>query len=408
MSPQGKAEVIREMQKRKGHFVLMCGDGGNDVGALKQADVGLALLSGYGNANTTSDSKGKDGEAAAKDDKALVKGDVDPDAAEKALNEQTKSVNKRAQESAKIRKELMAKKQKELMSKQQQMVQEELEAMRQRGEEVGFSSSFTAMKKVHTRVQAELKKERIALNRKYGLSDAFDNKDAEDLFAELGTEQDMLPTIRPGDASIAAPFTSRQPSIKSVVDLVRQGRCTLLSALQQQQIMMLECMITAYTLSALSLEGARSSERQMMASGWLIMIASLAFSYSTPIDRMHKVRPIRSLFHPAIFISILGQALIHLYCMVTAVNMATEEMGPEALKEVVEFHKRVRSGEQAELDALEDDEDPWAEMMFIWQQPFLPNLLNTVVFLVETSQIISVLFVNYKGRPWMKVLRCRY
>ena len=34
------------------------------------------------------------------------------------------------------------------------------------------------------------------------------------------------------------------------------------------QIMMLECIISAYTLSALSLEGARSSERQMMASSW--------------------------------------------------------------------------------------------------------------------------------------------
>jgi len=28
---------------------------------------------------------------------------------------------------------------------------------------------------------------------------------------------------------------------------------------------------------------------------------------------------------------------------------------------------------------------------------FLPNLLNSVVFLVETSQMISVFFANYKG-----------
>ena len=71
MSPQGKARVIRSMQTRQGHNVFMCGDGGNDVGALKQADVGLALLSGYGNTNTTDGDKEKDssdaGEGSAED-----------------------------------------------------------------------------------------------------------------------------------------------------------------------------------------------------------------------------------------------------------------------------------------------------------------------------------------------------
>lgn len=38
----------------------------------------------------------------------------------------------------------------------------------------------------------------------------------------------------------------------------------------------------------------------------------------------------------------------------------------------------------------------------MWSAPFKPNLMNTVVFLVETAQIVAVLFVNYKGRPWMK------
>ena len=52
MSPQGKSTLIAELNKR-GHQTLMCGDGGNDVGALKQSDVGLALLSGYGNVNTS-------------------------------------------------------------------------------------------------------------------------------------------------------------------------------------------------------------------------------------------------------------------------------------------------------------------------------------------------------------------
>ena len=154
-------------------------------------------------------------------------------------------------------------------------------------------------------------------------------------------------------------------------------------------------------------EGARSSERQMMASGWLIMTASLAFSYAQPVDRMHPVRPIRSLFHPAIFVSILGQALIHLYCMVAAVQMSTAAMGPELLREVKQFHKKHKNwGDGSADDAAppHDEDDPLAALTSLWSAPFMPNLLNTVVFLVETSQMIAVLFVNYKGRPWMKGL----
>ena len=45
--------------------------------------------------------------------------------------------------------------------------------------------------------------------------------------------------------------------------------------------------------------------------------------------------------------------------------------------------------------------------MALWSTPFLPNLMTSTVFLVETAQIIAVLFVNYKGRPWMNGLLVR-
>jgi cation-transporting ATPase 13A1 len=144
----------------------------------------------------------------------------------------------------------------------------------------------------------------------------------------------------------------------------------------------------------------------MMASSWLVMTASLAFSYSTPIEKMHPVRPLRSLFHPAISISILGQAAIHLFCMVQAVNLAKEYMGPDLLAEVNRFNRRAARGLDKQLAAAEQDPDAdsldaMADFFMMWQAPFMPNLLNTVIFLVETSQIMAVLFVNYKGRPWM-------
>eukprot|EP00616_Rhizochromulina_sp_CCMP1243_P017602 CAMPEP_0119000990 /NCGR_PEP_ID=MMETSP1173-20130426/64353_1 /TAXON_ID=1034831 /ORGANISM="Rhizochromulina marina cf, Strain CCMP1243" /LENGTH=1550 /DNA_ID=CAMNT_0006952493 /DNA_START=19 /DNA_END=4671 /DNA_ORIENTATION=+ len=395
-SPHGKAKVIRFLQRQRDHHVLMCGDGGNDVGALKQADVGLALLSGYGNANTTDD-------AGAPEANAIVPGDAEGAAdggsrAEDELNAQAKKLDKRSKEAAKVRKALLDKKRQEIMKQQQTWIQEELQRRQEAGLPVGPMGMMEAVKKVSERVRQEMTKEAQALNRKYG--NVFDSTEGENADPLQGLDDATVPIVRPGDASVAAPFTSRIPSIRSVVNLIRQGRCTLLSALQQQQIMMLECIISAYALSALSLEGARSSERQMMASGWLIMTASLAFSYTRHIEEMHPVRPLRSLFHPAIFLSMLGQATIHVLCMWYGVQLATKTMGPELLKEVLEFHKKAKARELPEQQANEDD--PWAEIWNLWQTPFKPNLLNTVVFLVETSQMIAVLFVNYKGRPWMK------
>lgn len=52
MSPEDKEAVLRAL-KEQGYHTLMCGDGANDVGALKQAHIGVALLSGFGGANTT-------------------------------------------------------------------------------------------------------------------------------------------------------------------------------------------------------------------------------------------------------------------------------------------------------------------------------------------------------------------
>ena len=60
MAPEEKERVISSINSR-GHFTMMMGDGANDVGALKQAHVGCALLTGFGSINVDKRSESANG-----------------------------------------------------------------------------------------------------------------------------------------------------------------------------------------------------------------------------------------------------------------------------------------------------------------------------------------------------------
>ena len=96
-----------------------------------------------------------------------------------------------------------------------------------------------------------------------------------------------------------------------------------------QQVLALECLITAYSMSALYLDGVTKGENQMMATGILLMFASLAFSYARPVDKLSPCRPITTLFHPAIWVSILGQLLIHLGGLMYIIQLTRDAVSAE-------------------------------------------------------------------------------
>eukprot|EP00559_Dactyliosolen_fragilissimus_P004534 CAMPEP_0184855366 /NCGR_PEP_ID=MMETSP0580-20130426/642_1 /TAXON_ID=1118495 /ORGANISM="Dactyliosolen fragilissimus" /LENGTH=1656 /DNA_ID=CAMNT_0027349867 /DNA_START=15 /DNA_END=4985 /DNA_ORIENTATION=- len=395
MTPDAKETVI-ECLHSVGMLCLMCGDGANDVGALKQADVGVALLTGFGDLNVD---KGEDGNQKKKKVKPSVVSKNIPSTAImtaeqlQALRLMPVSIIKaklkqigtdadnypelidkedlvklfqiKSRERAIMMHErklsqvdIAAKKKKDMAERQEKILQrvKELEAQ-------GVQwAQFKAMKEIVGEEMARQKKNKA----KFGTIEG----QAATMAAQFeDLELEDIPMVKLGDASIAAPFTSKMPSIRSCVDIIRQGRCTLVTSLQMYQILALNCLISAYSLSVLYLDGVKYGDVQMTAMGMLMSVSFMSVSRSKPLEKLSPVKPLTSIFHPSMFISLLGQFGIHLFTMYWAVKNAKKFL-PE--------------GYEVDLDG-----------------EFKPGIVNSVVFLVSNVQQVTVFVVNLQGRPFM-------
>jgi cation-transporting ATPase 13A1 len=264
MTPDAKETVI-ECLHSIGSLCLMCGDGANDVGALKQADVGVALLTGFGNLNVEKAEDEEDKKKAEKEKSTaptaimsqahldeigalpvmLIKGKiralgVDPDkypdlvekndlvqlyqikAREVAVKRHEKKNELDRSKMSKV--ELQTEKKTRMAEKQRKM---NVRAAELEAEGVPWAT-FVAMKEFYASEMQEAKQKKSSMVAGRGVEGSAATLAAQ--FEDM--ESGDLPMVKLGDASIAAPFTSKMPSIKSCVDIVRQGRCTLVSTIQ--------------------------------------------------------------------------------------------------------------------------------------------------------------------------------
>jgi cation-transporting ATPase 13A1 len=175
------------------------------------------------------------------------------------------------------------------------------------------------------------------------------------------------PTIKFGDASVAAPFTSKLRNVMAINNIIRQGRCTLVATIQMYKILALNCLISAYSLSVLYLDGIKFGDLQVTISGMLMAVCFLCISRGKPLQRLSKERPQPNIFNPYIILSVLGQFAVHIAALIYVNRLANYHEPPK------------------EVD-LEGE--------------FEPSLLNSGVYLIQLSMQVSTFAINYQGYPF--------
>ncbi|EDZ72689.1 YEL031Wp-like protein, partial [Saccharomyces cerevisiae AWRI1631] len=181
------------------------------------------------------------------------------------------------------------------------------------------------------------------------------------------------PALKLGDASCAAPFTSKLANVSAVTNIIRQGRCALVNTIQMYKILALNCLISAYSLSIIYMAGVKFGDGQATVSGLLLSVCFLSISRGKPLEKLSKQRPQSGIFNVYIMGSILSQFAVHI---ATLVYITTEIYKLEPREPQVDLEKE-----------------------------FAPSLLNTGIFIIQLVQQVSTFAVNYQGEPFRENIR---
>ncbi len=272
ISPELKEEVTTLIAST-GRIVLYCGDGGNDVGALKSAHLGVALLSGFGMTNTRS------GNGSHEKKTSSMEEDLDVASTSRPHPSNIQPMR---------------------------CTYEDRKEVRRDDETPTFLKSlWVALRRNAVRAMHK-RKERKSIEAHAG--------------AALHEPEDNS-----GQASLVAPFTSRKPSISACVDLIKYGKHTAALILTIYQVVVLESILAGYTLSQLYLEGVRMSFTQKVLMA-LASMMSIYFIEEAPKDVvdscLNEHRVPESIFHPSILSSTLAQAVCHIGSCAFAIHSA--------------------------------------------------------------------------------------
>ncbi|KAH9474139.1 hypothetical protein Pst134EA_001181 [Puccinia striiformis f. sp. tritici] len=119
-------------------------------------------------------------------------------------------------------------------------------------------------------------------------------------------------SLSEAEASVAAPFTSRQPEITCFIELIREGRCALVTSFSCFKYMALYSLIQFTTITLLySLPSSLGDFQFLYIDLFIIIPVAVTMGRTHPYGRIAAKRPTANLVSKRVLTSLVGQVLIN-------------------------------------------------------------------------------------------------
>ncbi|GMM44557.1 putative acid anhydride hydrolase [Pichia kluyveri] len=122
---------------------------------------------------------------------------------------------------------------------------------------------------------------------------------------------DVGVSLSEAEASVAAPFTSHVFEISCVLDIIKEGRSSLVTSFSCFQYMSLYSAIQFISVTLLYKEGSNLGDFQFLYIDLFLIIPIAVFmSWSKPYDKIVTKKPTANLISPKIIIPLLGNIVL--------------------------------------------------------------------------------------------------
>ncbi|KAL6452467.1 YPK9 Vacuolar cation-transporting ATPase YPK9 [Candida maltosa Xu316] len=221
-------------------------------------------------------------------------------------------------------------------------------------------------------------------------------------------------SLSEAEASVAAPFTSRVFEISCVLDVIKEGRSSLVTSFSCFKYMSLYSAIQFVTVTILYKTGTNLGDFQFLYIDlFLILPLAIFMSWSKPFNKLVVKRPTANLVSPKVLIPLVCQILVILAFQVVIWSWVRKE--PWYIKPIPGADDAVKSSDNTVLFLFSNFQyiliavvlsqgPPYRESMF-QNYPFMINLvlaclLSAALFLIDGESSLGDLMQLTNLHGW--------